>query len=84
MSWLCTTLAYYYIFLDCGPRQNPSDGAVTLVTGMTTYGSEAQFSCNTGFTVSEPSKITCQANATWSSADPTCTKNGMLHLYHFI
>ena len=67
-----------FTFLDCGTLNNPANGQVNHIGGTTTVGSIAQFTCDTGYTVSIPSLITCQADGTWSNADPTCQINGRL------
>ena len=66
------------IVLDCGTLPNPVDGTVSHPT--TTYGSEATFSCETGYTLSSTLPLTCQANGLWSGTSPTCDINGKSQL----
>ena len=62
---------------DCGDPGALIDGTVTLSSG-TTYLSEATFSCDTGYTLSAVVTRICQADTTWSNANPTCDINGKL------
>ena len=39
---------------------------------MTTFESMAQYGCDEGFTLSGSQSRTCQADGTWSGADPVC------------
>lgn len=56
--------------VDCGPINYNGTRNVTRVTPYTTtFPSEVDLECDTGFDIMEGSKtITCQANKTWSSA----------------
>ena len=71
-------LEFLIIVLDCGTLPNPVDGTVSLPT--TTYGSEATFSCDTGYTLSSTLPRSCQANGAWSGTSPTCGINGKSQL----
>jgi hypothetical protein len=56
--------------VDCGALKNPTDG--TVVTSPTTYGSKADYTCQTGFGLAGTSPRICQADGTWSGTAPTC------------
>ena len=65
-----------FFFLDCGDVVPVTDGSVSYSSG-TTYQSEATFSCDTGYTLSEAITRICRADKTWSNANPTCIINGI-------
>ena len=58
--------------VDCGILRPPPNGRVTLPG--TTFGSEAVYSCLSGFTFDTAGVEirTCQANGRWSGEAPTC------------
>jgi CUB/sushi domain-containing protein len=56
--------------IDCGPLGNPANGSVTVTT--TTAGSTASYSCSIGYSLSQATARTCQADGTWSGPAPTC------------
>ena len=56
--------------LDCGVPASPADGNVSSPN--TTYGSEASYSCNTGYDMNGAAARTCEAGGNWSSSVPTC------------
>ena len=64
----------YTLFSDCGSLADPADGTVNAP--VTTYESEATFSCNTGYTLQGSATLTCQADTSWDNAPPTCLING--------
>ena len=52
------------------------NGQSSTVT--TTYGAEANFSCDKGFSLNGQAKKTCESNGVWSAgADATCTMKGL-------
>jgi len=48
---------------NCGTLTGPTNGAVSA--SVTTFGSTASYTCNTGYTVSGAATRTCQADGTW-------------------
>ncbi|XP_019620833.1 PREDICTED: uncharacterized protein LOC109467329 [Branchiostoma belcheri] len=57
---------------QCPLLTAPTNGAVT---GTNFYQDVATFTCDTGYNLVGSSTLTCQADATWSGATPTCTRN---------
>ena len=55
---------------DCGALASPTDGNVSAPS--TTSGSEASYSCNTGYNMNGAATRTCEAGGTWSGTAPTC------------
>ncbi|KAH3829240.1 hypothetical protein DPMN_131234 [Dreissena polymorpha] len=51
------------------------DNGIVEYSGGTLYQAVATFTCNTGYTRNGPSSVTCQSDAAWSGAKPTCTIN---------
>jgi CUB/sushi domain-containing protein len=58
------------VIANCSALSNPAGGSVSAPT--LTYGSTATYTCNNGYTLNGTPTRTCQANATWSGAAPTC------------
>ena len=58
--------------MDCGNLTNPQNGKITLTT--TTFMSTANYSCNSGYTLSGNETRTCEASGTWSDTAPTCDR----------
>ena len=56
--------------IDCGSPPHIDDGAFNVTE--TIFESMAQYGCNEGFTLSGSQSRTCQADGTWSGADPVC------------
>ncbi|XP_065189183.1 sushi, von Willebrand factor type A, EGF and pentraxin domain-containing protein 1-like isoform X2 [Sycon ciliatum] len=54
------------------PPSTPANGAVT--TGTNTLSSVLQYSCNEGYQLSGTSYTVCQADGSWSTANPMCTQ----------
>ncbi|XP_065189188.1 sushi, von Willebrand factor type A, EGF and pentraxin domain-containing protein 1-like isoform X3 [Sycon ciliatum] len=54
------------------PTTAPANGAVT--TGTNTLSSVLQYSCNEGYQLSGTSYTVCQADGSWSTANPMCTQ----------
>ena len=62
----------FSIVVDCGTLAAPQNGKVTFTT--TTFMSTANYSCNSGYTLSWNETRTCEANGTWSDTAPTCDR----------
>ena len=58
------------IVVDCGTPPFIDNGNFT--TTETTFESVAEYGCNEGFTLSGNQNRICQADGTWSGADPEC------------
>ena len=66
----------------CGCLENPENGAISFTD--TTYDSVVEYTCNTGYTLTE-GHITrrCLENGSWSGSAPTCTgENCKIILLH--
>ena len=66
--------------VDCGLLPNITNGMVIYNTqgqDQTLLGATVTYSCNTGYTLSENSMRTCQADGTWSGNNPTCNSECM-------
>lgn len=60
------------IVVDCGPLSPIGNGRVNVSS--TTFGSNAMYSCNTGYTLKGNDNRTCTGNGTWSAVTPTCDR----------
>ena len=58
--------------VDCGDLSDPPNGAVSL-TANTTLGSEANYVCDEGYTLSGCPMRVCEASGNWSNSEPECT-----------
>jgi len=56
--------------VDCGALTDPANGKVNATA--TTYNSSATYSCTSGYSLSDTTPRTCQANKQWSGTAPTC------------
>ncbi|XP_064397052.1 sushi, von Willebrand factor type A, EGF and pentraxin domain-containing protein 1-like isoform X2 [Halichondria panicea] len=56
--------------VDCGQLTSPSNGLVTV--SVTTFLSEAMYSCSNGYILMGVVSRTCTADRNWSDAEPTC------------
>ena len=56
---------------DCGELLDPANGTVSL-TGSTVVGSEADYSCLEGFSLSGDALRTCLTSGVWSGQEPQC------------
>ena len=59
------------VAVPCGNPLTIPNGSRTF-TG-TTFRETATYTCNTGYQLSDPSTVTCQASGNWST-EPTCTR----------
>ena len=66
-----------FVVIDCGVLPNPTNGQVVLPS--TVLGSTATYSCNTGFDLVGASTRICQADSTWSGAEPSCQSESLLY-----
>ncbi|XP_053390084.1 P-selectin-like, partial [Mercenaria mercenaria] len=57
---------------DCGVLQDPANGQVTYARNMTSYGSNATYSCQSGYDISGPNIIYCNASGHWSDNTTYC------------
>ena len=70
----CTIHIKFYIFNieACDTIQNVAGGTVSLSTdGVMTL---ASFTCETGYTMSGDSSISCRSDGTWNVSQPLCSK----------
>jgi hypothetical protein len=56
--------------VDCGSLGKPTNGSVSAP--ITTLGSSARYSCDTGYKLTGTETRDCLANGTWSGSAPTC------------
>ncbi|XP_055511060.1 sushi, von Willebrand factor type A, EGF and pentraxin domain-containing protein 1-like isoform X1 [Leucoraja erinacea] len=59
--------------IRCGPPQPVANGTV-LPRGEGTYGQQAVYSCNQGYTLTGERTITCTDTGHWSHPTPNCTE----------
>ena len=59
-----------YVVVRCDGLRDPVNGRVS-VTG-TDFGSQATYSCLSGFLLDGPEFRTCTADGTWSLTAPVC------------
>lgn len=55
---------------ECGALKAPLNGKVTMTAA--SYGANAVFACDAGFTLSGSATVTCQPDGTWSAGPPMC------------
>jgi len=65
----------YLTLSDCGGVTKPVFGQVSVVS-QTSYGHNATFSCNTGYSLQGSEIRACGSNGQWSGTQPTCTFTG--------
>jgi len=56
--------------VDCGDLDPPANGNLSL--NVTTFGSQANYTCFVGYIIDGPITRTCTAAGSWSERDPTC------------
>ena len=59
----------------CPRLEPPNDGSVLYSDRI--VGSEAQYSCNEGFSLVGDASVICQSDGTWSGEEPICQRGGM-------
>ena len=64
------TVVLFRTVIDCGGLSSPTNGEVTVST--TTFGSTANYTCDTGNDLVGDTTRTCQADGQWSRSEPTC------------
>ena len=62
--------------IDCGPLDDPAKGEVSLSS--TIFTSVANYSCNTGYTLTGDDMRMCFETGLWSGSEPTCTGLGSI------
>ena len=78
-----TNLSFLSLAVDCGSLSDPINGQVSTPDG-TTFGSQAIYSCNEGFSVVENPIRLCEANRDWSGPEPTCASKLLVYLWCYI
>ena len=63
-------LSHHLVASNCPPLDDPANGRVD-VPG-TTVGSNATYSCDTGYELDGDKVRTCQMSRTWSGSAPVC------------
>ena len=72
---------YYNTGVDCGVLPAVEFGSIVYLTNTTTYLSEAEYRCDSGYTRVGTDIRTCQASRIWSESAPTCER-GLCILVH--
>ena len=69
-----TDLITTHSVADCGELSDPENGVVTYAS--TVYLSQARYSCNEGYELSQTGSILriCRANGQWTSFPPQCNR----------
>lgn len=74
---------YLFLFvvtaIQCEPPIEIAHGVMQIPTD-TLYGSEVKYTCNVGFKMLGPNKITCLANGQYDSLPPSCERKFILSL----
>ena len=71
-------LQHYYcishniIVVDCGALESPEFGDVNI--NETTFGSIANYSCQTGYVLNGTSERVCEEDGQWTDLMPQCTR----------
>ena len=60
----------HYTVVDCGSLTDPDNGQVS--TTATTYTSNADYTCDTGYSLVGVNQRNCTAAGTWTDGEPTC------------
>ena len=79
----CRNLLDVFLLLtvvDCGNLTDPANGQVDHTAG--TFGQNATYSCNTGYSLVGDSTRICQTEGDWSGSAPTC-QGMLLHYVYF-
>ena len=58
------------LVVDCGDLTSPVNGE--LMISLTTYPSNANYSCDSGYNLVGVNQRTCTAAGTWTDGEPTC------------
>ena len=69
----------FYTVVDCGSLTDPDNGQVSTTT--TTYTSNADYTCDTGYSLAGVNQRNCTAAGTWTDGEPTCDSED--HKYFF-
>jgi len=75
------SLFHLFLVVDCGGLQPPENGNVTLSD--TTIGSQANYSCNTGFTLTGIATRECLESGEWNNSAPTCERE-LVQIVHIL
>lgn len=74
--------SFFATEVSCLVLQDPPNGRVSL--SGTSMGSEASYSCDSGFTLVGSRVRVCQAEGEWSSEEPFCQGKGLPILSLFL
>ena len=70
---LCfNAINFFFAVGDCGSLLDPTNGQVSFTA--TTEGSEANYTCDTGYDHVGDSIRTCQSDEQWSGSEPNCDR----------
>ena len=64
-------MSFYSVVVDCSSPPTLTTGQVDTSSG-TTFGSTVTYTCNTGYTLTGSSSLTCGSDGNWSPVSPTC------------
>ena len=65
---------FYFAVVTCAPPTKVDNGSFSPDKESYNYGEVVEYSCQTGFKVSEPKSISCSDDGTFKPATPTCTR----------
>ncbi len=79
----CFTNLFFPLVINCGDLPGPDNGLVTITIG--NFGSNASYTCETGYNLNGDMTRMCQDSGDWSGTAPTCDRklNYMALLYCF-
>ncbi len=70
------------LVFNCGDLPGPDNGLVTVSIG--DFGSNASYTCETGYNLNGDMNRMCQDNGDWSGSAPTCDRKLRLYFTVFM
>ena len=75
----------YSVLGSCNVLTNPTNGKVSCSLGrdkVPTDGDTCNYTCNTGYVLSDDGMRTCRSNGRWTGSKPKCIGNVIKSLYY--
>lgn len=69
-----TRLLCCCVVVDCDIPVTPSRSTVELLSGTTTFRSEARYECDDGYNLNGDMLRTCASSGVWEPEAPTCSR----------